>query len=179
MPIIGAIKNGVKTKVVAKLPNLLPASRTTFDNSGTDLTSNRVQGALVELANRTREVQSTRAVWDTETVYQNVEGWTRILTYTPHYSHSLILMNGTILLASNFGQGWIDYFIGNETLADQKSVYTISGDVRIPIDFIAEHTSTETLGFGIWIGMTSSKTYRIGGSDTRSWVVRIIEIPLP
>lgn len=49
MAIIGAIKNGVKTKVAAKLPNLFPASRTTFDNSGTGLSSNRVQGAIAEL----------------------------------------------------------------------------------------------------------------------------------
>ena len=49
MPIIGVIKNGVKTKIAAKLPNLFPASRTTFDNTGTDLTSNRVEGAIKEL----------------------------------------------------------------------------------------------------------------------------------
>lgn len=48
MGLIGVIKNGVKTKVAAKLPNLFPASRTTYDNTSSGLSANRVQGAIDE-----------------------------------------------------------------------------------------------------------------------------------
>lgn len=111
MPIIGAIKEGVKTKIAAKLPNLFPASRTTFDNSGTDFTSNRVQGALADAIGKSVYLSDA----------DNVEhgGEKRVSVYNvDHYSQNTPTITFGTLIYQNYSAAY-----GQEYLLANTGIY--------------------------------------------------------
>lgn len=93
MGLIGVIKNGVKTKVAAKLPNLFPASRTTYDNTSSGLSANRVQGAIDEVNGKVDDAEYSYNV-------TLINGWTGSLNVLYNKRTRLVAVRGVILADS-------------------------------------------------------------------------------